>query len=219
MNTNSAPSPCYIIDLGQLQKNLAVLKHVQDEAGCKIILALKGYAAFSTFPLIKKYLAGTTASSVNEALLGHHEFGGEVHVYAPAYSLADIKALTPIAHHISFNSIAQYNQFSEQVKKADHSIQCGLRINPEYSEVEVALYDPCAPNSRLGVTANNLESVNLEGITGLHFHTLCEQNSDTLARTLDVVEEKFGHWFDQLSWINFGGGHHITQEDYDVDLL
>lgn len=219
MDLSTAPSPCYVIDMEQLQKNLEILNRVQTEAGCKIILALKGFAAFSTFPLIQHYLAGTTASSVNEALLGRQEFGKEVHVYAPAYSEADIEAILPIANHISFNSLNQYQRFKTRIEKADQNIRCGLRVNPEYSEVEVALYDPCAPNSRLGIRAEDISDSDLHGISGFHFHTLCEQNADTLVRTLQVVEDKFSHWFKKLSWINFGGGHHITRRDYDVDLL
>ena len=219
MDLSTAPSPCYVIDMEQLEINLEILKQVQTEAGCKIILALKGFAAFSTFPLISQYLAGTTASSVNEALLGQQEFGKEVHVYAPAYSEAGIESLLPIADHISFNSKNQFQRFKGQIEEADYDIQCGLRINPQYSEVEVALYDPCAPNSRLGVKADDIGDSNLQGISGFHFHTLCEQNADTLVRTLEVVEDKFSRWFKKLSWMNFGGGHHITRSDYDVKLL
>ena len=215
----TAPSPCYVIDMGLLQRNLEVLDQVQKAADCKIILALKGYAAFSTFPLIREYLLGTTASSVNEALLGHHEFGGEVHVYAPAYSESDIDQILPLAHHLSFNSLNQYHRFRDKIENHNRVVKCGLRINPEYSEVEVEIYNPCAPKSRLGVRANELENSDLNGITGFHFHTLCEQNSDTLVRTLESVERKFAKWFKQLSWINFGGGHHITRSDYDVELL
>lgn len=219
MDLSLVPTPCYVIDMGKLKQNLEILKRVQDEAGCKIILALKGFATFSTFPLINQYLAGTTASSVNEALLGQREFGGEVHVYAPAYSEADIRAIAPLAHHISFNSLAQFHRFHTRAARLNPEIQFGLRINPEYSEVEVELYDPCAQNSRLGIKAADLEGAIPEGITGFHFHTLCEQNSDTLARTLVQVEKKFGNWFGRLDWINFGGGHHITRKDYDVGLL
>jgi carboxynorspermidine decarboxylase len=219
MDLSNAPSPCYVIDLGKLEKNLQILQTVQTEADCKIILALKGFAAFSTFSLIKKYLAGTTASSVNEALLGHQEFGKEVHVYAPAYTQEDIDELIPIANHISFNSLNQFRRYRSQVEASGLGIKCGLRINPEYSEVEVALYDPCAPNSRLGTRADDIKESDLQGISGFHFHSLCEQNSDTLARTLDAVEAKFSKWFKHLSWMNFGGGHHITRPDYDVDLL
>lgn len=219
MDLKSAPSPCYVIDMGKLRQNLEILKRVQDEADCKIILALKGFATFSTFPLIREYLSGTTASSVNEALLGHHEFGKEVHVYAPAYTPSEIEALLPITHHISFNSLNQFRKYKSTIENAGKGIRCGLRINPEYSEVEVEIYNPCATNSRLGIKASDLEDQDLGGISGFHFHTLCEQNSDTLARTLEVVVEKFSKWFPQLEWINFGGGHHITRKDYDVDLL
>lgn len=219
MNVENAPTPCYIIDMGLLENNLKRLDLVQQATGCKIILALKGYATFSTFPLISKYLSGTTASSVNEALLGKHEFGGEVHVYAPAYSKADIESIAPIAHHISFNSLSQFHQYRDLVSTLNPHTKLGLRINPEYSEVEVELYDPCAKNSRLGATASMLNNADLQGISGLHFHTLCEQNAGPLARTLKVVEEKFGRYFEKLSWINFGGGHHITRSDYDIELL
>jgi carboxynorspermidine decarboxylase len=219
MNVDNVPTPCYVIDMGLLEKNLRRLDEVQQATGCKIILALKGFAAFSTFPLVSKYLGGTTASSVNEALLGKNEFGGEVHVYAPAYSEAEIDALAPIAHHISFNSLSQFYRYRDQVSALNPETKMGLRVNPEYSEVEVELYDPCAKHSRLGITASKLEDADLNGITGLHFHTLCEQNAGPLARTLKVVEEKFGDYFHQLSWINFGGGHHITRDDYEIDLL
>ncbi|MDA0348110.1 MAG: carboxynorspermidine decarboxylase [Verrucomicrobia bacterium] len=219
MDIQNSPTPCYIIDMGRLRENLELLKRIQDEADCKIILALKGFAAFSTFPLIKKYLVGTTASSVNEALLGKLEFGGEVHVYAPAYSQTDIESIAPIAHHLSFNSVSQFHRYRQYVKETNETTEMALRINPEYSEVDVELYDPCAKNSRLGVTADALIDADLNGITGFHFHTLCEQNAGPLARTLEVVEQKFGRWFNQLKWINFGGGHHITRSDYDTELL
>ena len=219
MDIQNSPTPCYIIDMGRLRENLELLKRVQDEAEFKIILALKGFAAFSTFPLIKQYLAGTTASSVNEALLGKLEFGGEVHVYAPAYSQSDIESIAPIAHHLSFNSVSQLHRYRKYVREINETTEMALRINPEYSEVDVGLYDPCAKNSRLGVTADMLIEADLDGITGFHFHTLCEQNAGPLARTLEVVEQKFGRWFDQLKWINFGGGHHITRSDYDIELL
>jgi carboxynorspermidine decarboxylase len=174
---------------------------------------------FSTFPLIGRYLQGICASSPHEARLGREEFDGEVHVYAPAYSDEDMAELLPLVNHISFNSMKQWQLHKEKVKNSGRLIRCGLRINPLYSEVEVELYNPCAPNSRLGITAAELHGHNLAGISGLHFHTMCEQNSDTLERTLAVVEKKFAHYFADLEWINFGGGHHITRSDYDVDLL
>lgn len=219
MNLTHAPSPCYVIDMGKLKSNLEILKRVQGESGCKILLALKGFAAFSTFPLIREYLVGVTASSVSEALLGDREFNREVHVYAPAYSQPDIDQILPIANHITFNSFSQFDKFKAQVQALDKKVKTAIRINPEYSEIEVELYDPCAPNSRLGTTLKEFEKHDLSGISGLHFHTMCEQNSSTLVNTLKIVEEKFGKYFDQIKWINFGGGHHISRKDYDVDLL
>jgi carboxynorspermidine decarboxylase len=213
------PSPCYVCDLGLLRKNLDVLAGVRKRTDCSILLALKGFAMFSTFPLIGRYLQGICASSPHEARLGREEFGGEVHVYAPAYSEKDIDELLPLVNHFSFNSIAQWQRYRERIQKSGQGVRCGLRINPQYSEVQVELYNPCAPNSRLGITADELQGQDLDGISGLHFHTMCEQNSDTLERTLAEVEKKFAPWFTRLQWMNFGGGHHITRSDYDVDRL
>jgi carboxynorspermidine decarboxylase len=213
------PSPCYVCDLALLRKNLDVIAGVRKKTGCKILLALKGFAMFSTFPVISRYLQGTCASSPHEARLGKEEFGGEVHVYAPAYSDKDMKELLPLVNHISFNSIKQWQHHKKKVLASSRSIRCGLRINPQYSEVKVELYNPCAPNSRLGITIDELQGQDFEGISGLHFHTMCEQNSDTLERTLTEVEKKFASYFTDLQWINFGGGHHISRSDYDVDRL
>ncbi|KPK23989.1 MAG: carboxynorspermidine decarboxylase, partial [Desulfobacterales bacterium SG8_35_2] len=178
------PSPCYVCDLALLRKNLDIIAGVRKKTGCKILLALKGFAMFSTFPLISRYLQGTCASSPHEARLGKEEFGGEVHVYAPAFSDRDMKELLPLVNHISFNSIKQWQHHKQKVLDSSRSIRCGLRINPQYSEVKVELYNPCAPNSRLGITIEELQGQDLAGISGLHFHTMCEQNSDTLERTL-----------------------------------
>ena len=213
------PSPCYVCDLALLRKNLDVIAGVRQRTGCKILLALKGFAMFSTFPLISRYLQGTCASSPHEARLGREEFGGEVHVYAPAYSQQDMEELLPLVNHISFNSINQWRYYRNKVLLSPRSIRCGLRINPQYSEVKVELYNPCAPDSRLGITLEELQGQDLEGISGLHFHTMCEQNSDTLERTLAQVEKKFAPYFRDLQWMNFGGGHHISRSDYDVDKL
>ena len=218
-NPDPFPSPCYVCDLGLLRKNLDVLAEVRRRTNCSILLALKGFAMFSTFPLISRYLQGTCASSPHEARLGREEFGGEVHVYAPAYSEQDIDELLPLVNHFSFNSIAQWQRYREKIRKSGRRVRCGLRINPQYSEVKVEIYNPCAPNSRLGITADELQGQDLEGISGLHFHTMCEQNSDTLERTLAAVEKKFSSYFARLQWINFGGGHHISRSDYDVDRL
>jgi len=213
------PSPCYVCDLGQLRKNLTVIAGVRQKTGCKILLALKGFAMFSTFPLISRYLQGTCASSPHEARLGNEEFGGEVHAYAPAYSQEDMEDLLPLVNHISFNSIIQWQQHKERILASGQPIRCGLRINPQYSEVAVELYNPCSPHSRLGITLDELKGHDLAGISGFHFHTMCEQNSDTLERTLAVVEEKFASYFSHLQWMNFGGGHHISRSDYDVNRL
>ncbi len=216
---NDVPTPSYIVDEGALRRNLETLADVQQRAGCTIILALKGFAMWSTFPLVREYLRGTTASSVSEARLGREEFGGEVHVYAPAYRDDEIDPLLDIADHITFNSFSQWRRFKDRVAAHSRRVKCGLRINPEHSEVEVSLYDPCAPCSRLGMTADQFRGESLDGITGLHFHTLCELNSDALERTLAAVEEKFGKYIAAMDWVNFGGGHHVTRSDYDKDRL
>ncbi len=213
------PTPCYVVHQGLLEKNLRILAEVQRHSGATVILALKGFAMFSLFPLIRKYLHGTTASGLYEARLGSEEFGGEVHAYSPAFTDDEMAELIRYADHISFNSLAQWRQFRPVVENASRPISCGLRVNPEHSEVEVELYDPCAPGSRLGITAEALEGADLSGLEGLHFHTMCEQNSDTLERTVAAFEENFGHFLERMTWVNFGGGHHITRDDYDIDLL
>ncbi len=213
------PTPCYVVHAGLLEKNLQILADVQRRSGATVILALKGFAMFSLFPLIRQYLHGTTASGLYEARLGSEEFGGEVHAYSPAFTDEEMAELIRYADHISFNSVAQWERFKATIARAPRPVSCGLRVNPEYSEVEVELYDPCAPGSRLGITAEALEHADLSGIEGLHFHTMCEQNSDTLERTIAVFEKKFGRQLEQMKWVNFGGGHHITRDDYDVDRL
>ena len=212
-------TPCYVIDESLLKKNLEILKDVQDRTGCKILLALKGFSMFSTFSVIKEYLYGIAASSLDEARLGKEEFAKEVHVYAPAYREDEFNEMLEYVTAVNFNSPEQWNRFKSVVETSDKDIKCGLRINPEHSEVKVAIYDPCAPGSRLGLRAEELEGQDLAGITGLHFHTLCELNADALDRTLKSVEEKFGKYLSQMEWVNFGGGHHITRNDYDVELL
>jgi len=218
LNPALVPTPCYVCDEAAVKKNLEILKRVKENSGAEIILALKGFAMFSLFPLIRQYLSGTTASSVNEARLASEEFGGEVHVYAPAYSDSDFEHLLPLASHLSFNSISQWRRFKTRVAKRP-KISAGIRINPEHSEVKAAVYDPCARYSRLGITAEQLKGEDLSGISGLHFHTLCELNADALERTLEKVESGFGKILKQVSWVNFGGGHHISRRDYDVQRL
>ncbi|MBC8080530.1 MAG: carboxynorspermidine decarboxylase [Gorillibacterium sp.] len=213
------PTPCYLVDERLLIKNLELLNSVQERTGCNILLALKGFSMFSVFPLVGKYLKGVTSSSLFEARLGYEKMGKEVHVYAPAYLDREIDELLTYVDHIVFNSFDQWNRFKDKVKNHPKKISCGIRVNPEYSEIETPLYDPCYAHSRLGVTLSNFRPEELEGIEGLHFHTMCEQNSDTLERTLRVVEEKFGPYMKQMKWINFGGGHHVTRPDYDIETL
>lgn len=211
-------TPCYVVDEAAIEANLQRLDDVQRRTGCRIILALKGFAMFRVFPLVRRYLCGVTASSLHEARLGFEEFGGEVHLCAPAYREDEWDELMRYADHVSFNSLNQWRRFGPRVPPSQ-GVSCGLRVNPEHSEVKVPLYDPCAPGSRLGVTAAALEGANLAGLEGLHFHTLCELNSDSLERTLAAFERRFGKWVADMKWVNFGGGHHITRRDYDVDRL
>ena len=214
-----APSPSYVVDERLLTKNLEVLQSIQERTGAKILLALKGFSMHSVFPLVGKYLAGVTSSSLFEARLGYEKMGKEVHAYAPAYADSEFDELLQYTDHIVFNSHSQWNRFKEKVQNAGKKIDVGLRINPEYSEIETQLYNPCAPYSRFGITLDNFNPDELDGIDGLHFHTMCEQNSDTLKRTIKVVDEKFGEYIKKMKWINFGGGHHITRPDYDIETL
>lgn len=216
MRFEELPTPCYVIDKGRLIKNLEILKKVQEDTGCRILLAQKAFSAYSLYPLIGKYLCGTTASGLFEAKLGHEEMGGETHIFAPAFKDADFDEIASICGHISFNSFAQLEKYRSRCK----NMSIGIRINPECStQSDHAIYDPCAAGSRLGVTLENFREDLLDGVEGLHFHTLCEQNSDALAVTLEAVEEKFGKYLRRMKWLNMGGGHHITRADYDIPLL
>mgnify|MGYP000981079527 FL=1 len=211
----TTPSPCFVLEESRLRANLELLAHVQRESGAKIILALKGFAMYGTFPLVRQYLPGVTASSLSEARLGREEHGGEVHAYCTAYIDEDFDAIAAIASHVTFNSVGQFERYRGRLAGKS----AGLRINPEYAEVETDLYNPCVPGSRLGVTAAQLGMKLPEGVEGLHFHTLCEKGSDTLERTLEHVEARFGALLDQVRWLNMGGGHAITRKGYDVDKL
>ena len=222
MRMDQLPTPCYVIDEKKLKENLQILKEVREEAGCKILLAQKAFSCFYEYPLIGRYLDGTTASGLYEARLGKEEMGKENHVFAPAYKDADIKELGEICDHIIFNSFAQLRRHKDVVSGKS----LGLRINPECStQGDHAIYDPCAPGSRLGVTKEvfvreiEAEPELFDALDGFHFHTLCEQNADDLAKTLEAVEEKFGPWLSKIKWLNMGGGHHITKDDYDRKLL
>jgi len=228
----SIATPYIVIDLGLLRGNLTILRRVQEESGAKVLLAQKGFATWGVYPLVSQYLSGVTSSSVHEARLGREEFKKEVHVYAPAYSEIDIKELcgqgegseasAVLADHIVFNSVAQFRKYAQRVRQV--GMEIGLRLNPQHREVETALYDPCAPGSRLGITLQSLRAAELTDdewslIDGLHFHNLCQKNSDALERTLRAVEQQFSWAFPHVKWLNFGGGHHISRPDYDVERL
>jgi carboxynorspermidine decarboxylase len=212
----SIPSPCYVLEENLLIANLELLHRVQQEAGMEIICALKGFSFYHEFPLIKQYLAGATASSLHEARLAYEEMGVKPHVYSPAYLESEWVELVSYAGHITFNSLNQYNQYKDRAHAA--GISCGLRINPEYAEVETDMYNPCVAGSRLGIRRSDLGDLPA-GIEGLHSHTLCENDSFVLERTLKVIEEKFGDLLPTMKWLNLGGGHLITRSDYDVAHL
>ena len=212
-----APTPSYIVDEARLTRNLSVLAQVKRETGCRILLAQKAFSMFRFYPLIRVYLDGSTASGLFEARLGREEMGGETHVFSPAYREDEFDELLTYADHIVFNSFDQWKRFGAKALAA--GAVCGLRVNPEHSTQDTPIYDPCAPGSRLGVRLADFEPEALDGISGLHFHTLCEQGAEPLAETLDVFEEKFGAYLSQMQWVNFGGGHHITKPGYNLDLL
>ena len=222
-DTGKIKTPYYIVDEALLIKNLEVLKHVADRAGCKILLAQKAFSMFSLYPLIGKYLSGTTASGLFEARLGFSKMGGETHVFSTAYRDDEFDEILEICDHIVFNSFSQWEKFKEKARKSKEGKEqsFGIRVNPECSTQDKAIYDPCAPFSRLGVTAKNFHSKLklLDGISGLHFHTLCEQGADALVTTLLAFEEAFGEYIPQMDWVNFGGGHHITAAGYDIERL
>lgn len=224
------PNPCYIIEEQLLRRNLSLIKDVATRANVEIILAFKAFALWKTFPIFREYIDHTTASSPYEARLAFEEFGSYAHTYSPAYTEENFSEFMRCSSHITFNSISQFERFYPETLNSDHEISCGIRVNPEYSEIETDLYNPCAPGSRFGVTSDEMEtkfeSINrklkTEGrkpISGFHCHCHCEDDSYTLERTLAHLEEKFGKWFPQLEWLNLGGGHLMTQKDYDVEHL
>ncbi len=215
MEFNQLPSPCYVLDEAKLIENLTILKQVQNNTGCKVLLAQKAFSMFAEYPLMRDYLSGTTASSLFEAKLGAEEMGKENHIFSPAYKDAEFDEIASICEHIVFNSSAQLEKYRGRCKNAS----IGLRINPECSTQDHGIYDPCTPGSRLGIIAADIRPELLDGVEGFHFHTLCEQDSDDLAITLMAVEERFGKWLYGMKWLNFGGGHHITRPNYNISLL
>lgn len=218
MKFSDLPTPCFVVDKALLEQNLKILQGVMQRTSCKILLAQKAFSLYKLYPLIGQYLSGTAASGLYEARLGWEEMGKENHVFSPAYREADMAQLTKICGHIVFNSFSQLERFGAQARAAGCEI--GLRLNPECSTQEGhAVYDPCSPNSRLGVTKANFRPELLDGVSGFHFHTLCEQNSDALLTTIAAIEEQFGEWLPQMKWLNLGGGHHITRPDYDITTL
>lgn len=211
------PSPCYVLDEAAFRQNLELIKSVKDRAGVEIILAFKAFAMWSVFPIVREYIPYSTASSLAEARLAFEEMGSPAHTYGPAYTDREFPEIVKCSSHITFNSLTQFERLYPQTQF--YNVSCGLRINPEYSDVETDLYNPCAPGSRLGVVAGLLGNKLPDGIEGLHFHTLCESSSYDLEKTLEVVEEKFGKYFEQIKWLNMGGGHLMTREGYDVEHL
>ncbi len=219
LDLDIVPTPCFVLDEEALRRNLSILSTVQENTGCKILLAVKGFAMFHVFPLIREILHGICASSPHEAMLGREEFNREVHAHAAAFSDSDIMTLVKISDHIVLNSFSQWHRFKPLIQQADRAIKCGIRLNPEHSEGHTPIYDPCRAGSRLGVCKSQFEADALDGISGFLFHSLCEQNADVLQRTLAAVEDKFGEYIHAMEWMNFGGGHHITRKDYDIERL
>ena len=211
--------PVYVLEEEKLRRNLSLIRRVAEEAGVEIILAFKAYALWKTFPIFKEYVGSTTASSLNEALLAYKEFGAPAHTYSPAYTPYDIHEIAKCSSHLTFNSLSQYNRFAQVAKDVNPSVSIGLRVNPEYSEVGTALYNPCAPGTRFGISAKAMPDVLPPLVEGFHCHCHCESGADVFKRTLVHIEEKFSKWFGQIKWINFGGGHLMTRRDYDVEGL
>ena len=216
---DTLPSPCWLLEEALLERNLEMLRRIKEATGVKILLALKGYALWHSFDLIRKVLDGCCASGLWEARLSHEEFGKETHTYAPAFKEEEIDAIARISQHLVFNSPAQALRFGSRARRINPRISLGLRVNPEYSEAPVELYNPCGLHSRLGTLASAIDEKSIEGIEGFHFHALCEQDASALEGVLQAFEDKFGRWLPRLRWVNFGGGHHITRNDYDREKL
>ena len=219
LNTKNLPSPCWLLEESRLIDNLKILKHLRDKSGAKVLLALKGYALWQSFDTIRPYLDGCCASGLHEAKLAAEVFQKEVHTYAPAFKEEELQEIAEISHHLVFNSPSQCTRFASKAKEINPLLSLGLRINPEYSVSPKEIYNPCGLHSRLGTTIENFDESILNELDGLHFHALCEQDADALEAVLKNFEAKFGKYIPQMKWINFGGGHHITRKDYDVDKL
>lgn len=218
VDLNQIPSPCYVMEEQLLRDNLALIRSVQDRAGIQIILAFKAFALWKAFPIVREYIPCSTASSKYEARLAYEEMGSRAHTYSPAYTEADFPDILKYSSHITFNSLSQFARFYPMAQRHG-GVSCGLRINPEYSEVETDLYNPCAPGSRMGVVSDLLGETLPEGIEGLHFHTLCESGPYDLEKTLQAVEQRFGRFLPQIKWLNMGGGHLMTRKGYDTEYL
>ena len=219
MDIEKIPSPCYVLDEVLFRRNLELIRSVKERAGVNIILAFKAFALWKAFPIVREYIPYSTASSIFEAQLAYEEMGSPAHTYSPAYTDNDFPAITNYSSHITFNSLSQFHRFYPQIIAAGSKISCGLRINPEYSDVETDLYNPCAPGSRLGIISSILGDTLPQGVEGLHFHTLCESSSYDLEKTLEQIERKFGHLLSQVKWLNMGGGHLMTRKGYNVEHL
>ena len=219
MDYSQIPSPCYVLDEKLLRRNLALIRQVSFDSGAEIILAFKGFALWGVFPIVREYIQGATASSAHEALLAKEEMRTLAHTYAPVYASEDFPVIMDCSSHITFNSLNQFTKFYPQVKRHSPKISCGLRVNPEYSEIGTALYNPCAPGSRLGIIAEHLPERLPEGVEGLHFHVHCESDAEDLERSLAVFEKSFSKYFSQIRWVNMGGGHLMTRSGYNLDLL
>ncbi len=216
---SSLPSPCWVLQEKKLIENLNTIQRIKEKSAAKVLLALKGFALWKSFPLLRPYLDGCCASGLHEAKLASEEFSKEVHTYAPAFKEKEIEEIASLSHHLVFNSPAQLMHFADICKAINPKLSLGLRINPQYSSAPKEIYNPCAPYSRLGTRIENFDTTLLDWIDGLHFHALCEESADTLEEVLKHVEEKFGKYLPMMKWVNFGGGHHITRQGYDVEKL
>ena len=216
---NQIKMPAYILEEEKLRRNLSLIKGVADEAGIEIILAFKAFALWKTFPIFREYINSTTASSLSEARLAYEEFGAPAHTFSPAYTDLEIEDIARMSSHLTFNSLSQYSRHHTKALETNSNLKLGVRVNPEYSEIGTDIYNPCAPGTRFGVLASQLPERLPEDISGFHCHCHCESGADVFQRTLVHIEEKFSKWFDQLEWINFGGGHLMTRKDYDIRLL